>query len=112
MNKEQARRRAEAIAVVARNFPEVQDAARLQDDLHVLGIECQRNAEKLCNVEGYEDQRDRLRAKLEKIERKHGVKLAAEVAGDPRGYCLRVVMPRGDYNTWGGAEHGYGFGSC
>ena len=81
-------------------------------DLHLLGIECQRNAEKLCNVEGYEDQRDRLRTKLEKIERKHGVTLAAEVTGDPRGYCLRVVMPQGDYNTWGGAEHGYGFGGC
>lgn len=112
MNKEQAQRRAEAIAVVARNFPDVKDAARLQDDLHLLGIECQRNAEKLCNVEGYEDRRDYLRAKLARIERAHGVTLTATVSGDPRGYCLRVVMPQGDYNTWGGAEHGYGFGSC
>lgn len=111
MNKEQAQRRAEAIAVVARNFPSVQDAARLQDDLHRLGIECQRNAEKLCNVENYEDQRDYLRAKLAKIERRHGVILAATVSGDPRGYCLKVIMPQGDYNTWGGKEDGYGFGS-
>lgn len=112
MNKEQSERRAKAVAVVARNFPAVQDAARLQDDLHGLGIKCQRNAEKLCNVEGYDDQRDQLRAKLEKIKTKHGAQFDATVTGDPRGYCLKVLMPQGDYNTWGGAEDGYGFGEC
>ena len=47
MTKEEMKRRAEAIAIVSRNFPNVKDAARMQDDLHVLGIQCQRNAEKL-----------------------------------------------------------------
>ena len=110
MTKDEAKRRAEAIAVVARNFPAVKDAARLQDDLYGLGIQCQRNAEKLCNIEGYEDQREQLRAKLEKIKARHGVEFTASVSGDPRGHCLKVIMPQGDHNTWGGAEDGYGFG--
>lgn len=112
MNKEQSMRRAESIAVVARNFPQVKDAARLQDDLHNLGVKCQRNAENLCNIEDYTDQRDLLRAKLAKIKKKHGVEFEVSVQGDPRGYCLKVKMPQGDYNTWGGAEDGYGFGEC
>jgi hypothetical protein len=112
MTKEQSERRAKAIAVVARNFPKIKDAARLQDDLHLLGIKCQRNAEKLCNFEDYVDQRDQLRAGLEKIKARHGVQFEATVRGDPRGYCLKVIMPQGDYNTWGGSEDGYGFGEC
>lgn len=112
MTKEQAQRRAQAITVVARNFPHVKDVARLQDDLHNLGVQCQRNAEKLCNVEGYLDQRVALRGKLAKLKKKHGVEFEASVQGDPRGYCLKVIMPQGDYNTWGGAEDGYGFGEC
>lgn len=110
MNKEQAQARAQAIAVVARNFPDVKDAARLQDDLYTLGIKCRRNAEKLCNEENYEDRRELLRSKLQKIKKKHGVEFEATVTGDPRGYCLKVIMPQGDYNSWGGAEDGYGFG--
>lgn len=28
--------------------------------------------------------------------------------GDPRGYTVKVVLPDGRYNTWGGAEEGWG----
>ena len=31
-----------------------------------------------------------------------------EFGGDPRGYCVRVFVPSGKSNTWGGAECGYG----
>ena len=31
-----------------------------------------------------------------------------KVAGDPRGYCLKLVLPTGRYNTWGGTEEGWG----
>ena len=110
MTKDQALARAEAIKVVARNWPNVKDPARLQDDLHVLGIACQRNAEKLCNVPDYEDQRDALRRKAELIAKRHGIELNCTVSGDPRGYCLKVIMPQGDCNTWGGKEDGWGFG--
>lgn len=34
--------------------------------------------------------------------------LTAKVGGDPRGYCFRLVLPTGRYNTWGGAEEGWG----
>ena len=34
----------------------------------------------------------------------YGVK----VGGDPRGYCLKLILPTGRYNTWGGAEEGWG----
>jgi hypothetical protein len=30
------------------------------------------------------------------------------VGGDPRGYTLKVLLPSGRYNTWGGAEEGWG----
>ena len=32
----------------------------------------------------------------------------AIVGGDPRGYCLKLDLPTGRYNTWGGAEEGWG----
>ncbi len=111
MNKAQAAARTKAVAIFQRNFPDVKDPARLQDDLYVLGIQCQRNAERICNEDRYEDQRDALHKKLEKIKAKHGVEFDAEIGGDPRGFCLKVKLPLGDYNSWGGAEDGYGFGA-
>lgn len=30
------------------------------------------------------------------------------LCGDPRGYALKLVLPTGRYNTWGGAEEGWG----
>jgi hypothetical protein len=57
-------------------------------------------------------QRDRLRVRLEQIINKHGaLALKADVTGDPRGYCLKLHLPDGSYNTWGGKEAGYGIGS-
>ena len=28
--------------------------------------------------------------------------------GDPRGYAVKLILPSGDYNTWGGKEEGWG----
>ena len=30
------------------------------------------------------------------------------LGGDPRGHCLKLVLPTGRYNTMGGAEEGWG----
>lgn len=30
--------------------------------------------------------------------------------GDPRGYVVKLGLPSGKYNTWGGRESGYGIG--
>ena len=32
----------------------------------------------------------------------------ALLSGDPRGYTTKLLLPSGDYNTWGGAECGWG----
>lgn len=29
-------------------------------------------------------------------------------SGDPRGYTVKVILPSGRYNTWGGKECGWG----
>jgi hypothetical protein len=31
-----------------------------------------------------------------------------DFGGDPRGYTVKVHLPNHAYNTWGGAESGYG----
>ncbi len=111
MNKAQIEARAENEKVLARNFPDV-DATKLQLDLYKLALDCERNALGLCNTPNWEDQRDQLRIRLEQIINKHGVlALKADVTGDPRGYCLKLHLPDGSYNTWGGKESGYGIGS-
>lgn len=33
---------------------------------------------------------------------------AFRVNGDPRGYPVKLQLPSGRYNTWGGREEGYG----
>lgn len=32
----------------------------------------------------------------------------ANFGGDPRGYTVKLILPGGEYNTWGGKEEGYG----
>jgi len=34
--------------------------------------------------------------------------LPVTLGGDPRGYTVKVKLPSGAYNTWGGSEEGYG----
>lgn len=34
--------------------------------------------------------------------------LNVRVMGDPRGYCLRLMLKSRRHNTWGGAEGGWG----
>ena len=42
-----------------------------------------------------------------------GSDLPVNFNGDPRGYPVKVVLPKTRrYNTWGGAETGWGFGSA
>lgn len=31
-----------------------------------------------------------------------------EIGGDPRGYVVKLKLPSGAYNTWGGEECGWG----
>jgi hypothetical protein len=110
MNKAQKEARAENENVLARNYPEA-NATKLQNDLFKLALACERNALGLCNEPNFEDRRDELREQFKAICKKHGINLKADVTGDPRGYCLKLHLPDGSWNTWGGKETGYGIGS-
>lgn len=35
---------------------------------------------------------------------------SVQIDGDPRGYPVKVQLVSGQFNTWGGAESGFGFG--
>jgi hypothetical protein len=110
MNKAQKEARAENEKVLARNYPNV-DATKLQLDLYKLALKCEHNALELCNTPNHVDTRDELREQFKAICKRHGIALKADVTGDPRGYCLKLHLPDGSWNTWGGKETGYGIGS-
>jgi hypothetical protein len=76
---------------------------RLADRLH-------RYAEAACNYQltpAQEKRVEHLEARVQAIccdELGIGVKFN----GDPRGYAVKLLLPSGDYNTWGGKEDGWG----
>lgn len=45
-------------------------------------------------------------SKIESLAKVAGFK--AITRGDPRGYVVKLLLKSGRYNTWGGAEHGFG----
>lgn len=110
MNKAQKLARAENVKVLARNYPNV-NADKLQTELYKLALKCEHNAVALCNTPNHVDTRSDLKMCFIAIADKYGIDCAAEVTGDPRGYCLKLHLPDGSYNTWGGKESGYGIGS-
>jgi len=80
--------------------------------------------ERWCNEEMSERAEQRLRKEEESIEQRitayfdalnqeTGAAVEVHFNGDPRGYPVKVVLPKSRrYNTWGGAETGWGFGSA
>lgn len=61
----------------------------------------------------YEEHQTRCEKREQQLERRMkeiADKLGIEIrfGGDPRGYTVRLMLPDGRYNTWGGAEYGYG----
>lgn len=110
MRKDQIEAREQNEKVLARNFPNV-DARKLQNDLYKLALACEANALGLCNTPNFVDQRSDLKMMFIAIADKYGIDLVGDVTGDPRGYCLKLHLPDGSYNTWGGKESGYGIGS-
>jgi hypothetical protein len=71
--------------------------------------------ERLCNEP---DESGRIARSDERIEARikeliAAVPLSAAIrgvvlSGDPRGYTVKVLLKNGRYNTWGGAEDGWG----
>lgn len=54
-----------------------------------------------------EDKRDDA-ATARVLARAKALGLEADVDGDPRGYVVKLHLPGGSFNTWGGKESGYG----
>lgn len=99
------------VQVLARNFPRAVNVPDLEVRLHRLALKCEYNAENLCNIDGYVDKRDELWKTYAKICKTHNVEgMRAQIGGDPRGFCLKLFLPDGTYNSWGGVEAGYGIG--
>jgi len=87
----------------------------LADELMRLARRHGKLAERLCNDPSYGPREERADANLERrmIELIRKPDLAHAIAGikfsgDPRGYTVKVFLRSGDYNTWGGAEYGWG----
>lgn len=94
----------------------VEDIRRLCRDSKVLDTANERECSdsSLWEGSGAEERQARLEARVKGAERrvsqigaKYGVSFA--FGGDPRGFSVRLLTPHtGAYNSWGGAECGYG----
>lgn len=75
-----------------------------------MAATCQRLAVKDCNegLSGAEITKvARIRESLSTLLAEYSIKIGS-VGGDPRGYVVKLHLPNGAYNTWGGKESGYG----
>lgn len=84
------------------NVTDVVNLFSIADRLH-------KYAETACNFSLTDRQEKRVDA-LEKRAIAHAAALGVTLKfnGDPRGYAVKVMLPNGDYNTWGGKEEGWG----
>lgn len=84
------------------NVTDVVNLFSIADRLH-------KYAEGDCNYGLSEAQRKRV-ANLETRAVAHASALGVTLKfnSDPRGYAVKVLLPNGDYNTWGGKEEGWG----
>lgn len=69
-------------------------------------------SEDMSQIPGREEATKRLEKSLEEKIRAYAKGLpnvkGVKFTGDPRGYCVRLMLEDGRYNTWGGAEDGWG----
>lgn len=105
MNKADAARRQENIDELRRTYPGV-DAEKLQDHLYRIALKVARNAEAICRSEDAVDQRPALREEILKVAKKLGVDLDFSISGDPRGFQLKLRLPTGRSNSFGGEVWG------
>jgi hypothetical protein len=96
---------AEFIVAMAREFP----AARAEQLVELMRLAKRHDALAVreCNVGDVTDTAwERIQAKIGELCKEIGCKV--KCGGDPRGYTVKVFLPSGRYNTWGGAEEGWG----
>lgn len=127
--------RAEFIARIVKEFPACPDAEHIARMLLRNAATYQRLAEESCNGHPIQSQcppsgadmvkwnarvsklQDAWGARIEKQEAACERRIAAYCAqlgcpvrfgGDPRGFVVNLALPSGAYNSWGGAEEGWG----
>ena len=106
MNKTQTEAREGNIRELQLAYPTLKDPAKLQDGLYSLALRVAHNASMICSSEIWVDQRPQLRAKVAKLAARHGVSLDFELNGDPRGFSLKLRLPTGRSNSFGGEVWG------
>lgn len=84
---------------------EIQDLVRLAKEYHkIQEHDC--NGTKTPRMESRESN---IETEIKTITTKFGLKVHFD--GDPRGFCVKLHAPKNDvWNTWGGADTGYGIG--
>lgn len=102
----------EFIALLSRELPDHSIGAVVE-----LGQTLMRQGHKhaglacaLCNgvidQDEFERRTERIRQKLAKLLDVLGIRV--RYGGDPRGFTVKLRLKSGRYNTWGGAEDGWG----
>lgn len=86
-----------------------QRAAEMATELIMLATQAQRYNLLACNGD-LTDLQERRAHTIDQRACDLAVELGTTVrtCGDPRGYALKIILPSGAYNTWGGAAHGWG----
>lgn len=97
--------RSEFAAVMMLEFPAAQ--SDWFDRLMTLAREHGRLQELACSQEMPDDYDTEIEAQIRDLcERVIGCRV--KFGGDPRGYTVKVFLPSGRYNTWGGESEGWG----
>lgn len=100
----------ELVLVLAQECPGRVRASEIERFLK-LARQHGRLAEWDCNV-GLDARQERAKGRLEREMTTLAVTLwglkGIMFDGDPRGYTVKLLLPSGKHNTWGGAEDGYG----
>jgi len=108
-----AKDRYEFVAVLTREIPTL--APFRVVELAMQLMRCAASADRLsvahCNymeTEEYERKITAVRKRVAKLLVDVPGVTALQVGGDPRGFCLKLSLPSGAYNSWGGKESGFG----
>ena len=104
--------RLEFAALLAMELPHLGQyrVAKLAEGLMSLGRSAHRLAEDMCNrdVPNAGDKQDRLYAKAIAMLNEFGARIIKpNFQYDPRGCCLKLLLPSGAYNGFGGREDGW-----
>ena len=115
--REQYERAAELTAVLVDNLckqgdkrllfaPQIANGAV---ELLILADRLHRYAETACNYQLTPQQEKREKALADRVLAIcGGWNVSVKFGGDPRGFVVKLMLPDGSYNTWGGKEEGWG----